>query len=374
MARKRWQLVLGILIVLALVAVGCAGGSQPAPSGSGSAPKAEPAKAEVPKAVELQPVKLKFGYFPAFHTIVLFVADKGGFFAKQKLDVEMIFVQSGALQRPMLLSGEVEVTSFNVGEIASAAAQGKEVIHIFPSVSKMSMNFVGHNDKLKELGITPQDPLDKKIKALGKMKIGFTTPNAPTDQFTRYYLRKAGYDPDKDVTLVAAGSPANLIAAVKSKQIDAFMLTPPSPNQVEVAGYGTIFIKPSVGEVPEFNNYPYTGFAVRKDWAQKNEDVITRFVQAAIEASRFAKANPDKTREYVKAYFPDMNDQVLEAGMKDMLPSLPDDGRMTEDYVKSYLKMNLDMGIIENVKAMPSTADGVLWTNKYIEEALKRMK
>src|SRR5207249_7743951 len=71
----------------------------------------------------------------------------------------------------------------------------------------------------------------------------FRSPGAPTDLFARYYVRQAGLDPDKDVQIIRIGSIAGLLAALRSDQIDGYMLSAPSPQQVEQQGLGQILIK-----------------------------------------------------------------------------------------------------------------------------------
>ncbi|GIQ69956.1 ABC transporter substrate-binding protein [Xylanibacillus composti] len=352
-----------ILAMLAAAACGSSGGSpSPGTSASGNDPSGEGAQ-----EVAAEPDKVRFAYFPAFHTMVVFVAEQGGFFEKQNIEVDMIYTDRGSLQTQMLIANETDIATGDLTSIAVANSQNRNLLHIFPTSQHMSMNFVASNESLERLGVGKDDPLEAKLEALGKMRIGITGPNAPTDIYTRFLLDQGGYDP-KDVEIIALSNAGNLMAALKSGQIDGFMLTPPSPNQPELEGYGTVLIKSSAGEVPELANYPYQGITVRKAWAEANPEVASRFVKALLEASEFIKNQPEEATVHLKAYFEEMADESIEAGMADMIPALPTDGLMTEDFVQHYLELNKELGILE-LEELPSSADGELWTNDYVLQA-----
>jgi len=367
--RRSWTATLGVFLMLTVFIAGCA---QTAAPTQPPAPAPAPAPGAVAPTKPAERLKMSFAAFPALYNIPVFIAKTQGFFEDENLDMNVLDSQNGALHPALLMSGEVNSTTVNMINIAQAHAQNRHMIQVFNVTDKLTMNMVVHNDKLKELGVSPSSSLEDKYKALGKMKIGFTSPNAPTDTFTRFYLRKGGYNPDRDAQMVSIGGATNLIAALRTKQIDAFQLTPPTPNLVELEGFATIFIKASTGEVPELDGYPYTGIAVMKDWADKNEEALTRFVRAMIKASKFAKAEPAKAQQQLKQFFPDMSDAVLASALRDMLPSLPATGALTLKDVTHYFTLNKELKIFEGVT--PPLTEGVLWTNKYIDEALKTIK
>ena len=92
-----------------------------------------------------------------------------------------------------------------------------------------------------------------------------------TQLFPSYLLRKAGFDPEKDATFVQIGGGQALVAAMKAKRIDAFMLSAPAPYLLERDKVGTVILKNSAGEgPPEFGDFAFECIAVLKSWAEKN--------------------------------------------------------------------------------------------------------
>ncbi|MBW4081998.1 ABC transporter substrate-binding protein [Paenibacillus sp. S150] len=358
--------ILAFFLLLTACGSNSSGTESSASPPNAASPSPTTAAAE-PQSTLGPPDKVNFAYFPAFHTMVVFVADKGGFFTEQNLDVNMIYTDKGSLLPTLLISGDADISTVDITSIANAQAQGKELLHLFPTSQNMSMNFVADNSFLAANGVTADSPLEDRLAVLGKMKIGITGPASPTDIYTRFLLTKAGYNPD-DISLITLTNAGNLLAALKSRQIDGFMLTPPTPNQPELEGYGTIIVKSSAGEIAELANYPYQGITVMKAWAEEHPDTAARFVKALLQASDFIRANPEEAKGLLKEYFPDMDDAALEAGMNDMIPSLPVDGLLTEDFVSKYLTLNKEIGILD-LPELPSAAEGVLWTNEFVKKA-----
>lgn len=319
---------------------------------------------------DLEPLSGTFTWFPAFHTMAIFVADGAGYWSDLNLNVEMQRAESGSAMYAMLAAGQTDWTNAGIDVVAQAQSEGQDIIHVFPAVTKMSLNMVVRNEKLKELGVTPESPLEEKLEALTQMTIGYTSPNSPTDVYSRYLLKKGGIDPETQGKLVSIGSPPNLLAALRTGQIDAFMLTPPTPNVAEIEGFGTVFIEASRGEIEDLNDFPYSGFSAREEWLQEeeNHEATVRFVAGLIQAGELIRSEPDQAIEHLAAYFPDMEREALEAGFEDMIPSIPDDPALEPAMVQRMINIIVEQNIFE-LREVPSAEEGELWTNLYVEEA-----
>lgn len=308
-----------------------------------------------------------FAYFPAFHTMTAMIAAESGIFAENGLNVDMVRTSSGSLLIPTMLSGEVDFTTGNMTNVARLRAEGRDLVFIYPVVNRMTLNMVVSHDAMERLDVSADDPLEDKLAALCEMTIGYTSPNAPTDVFSRYYLREGGCDPSR-AELVSIGGGGELIAALRAGRIDAFMLTPPSPNLVVLEGFGEIFIMPTSGEVPGLNDYPYTGIVVTKTYAEENRDIVVAMIRSLAQAGDLIRSDPERAIELLGAYFPDMEADVLRAGFEDMSPAVPEEGLIDESWVVNYFDLQYGLGMLEADIEAP-TEEGVLWTNEYTREA-----
>lgn len=338
MSMRRWWL---LAVMLALVVAGVAPGGQ----------------------AQVLP-KVKFSYFPAFHTMTVMVASGLGLFREEGLDVEMIQTNSGALQPFQLISGEVDLTTVGLENVVALRREGRLTVHVYVLVNRMSQDFVVRNEVLRARGVSSADPIEKRLAALRGMKIGYTLPNAPTDRYARFYLQKAGLVPGRDAEMVQVGSPTSLVGGVRQGRIDAFMLTPPTPQLVELDGVGTILIYGTKGEVKELDNYPYTGISARADWARKNREILVKFVRALNRARALIVSDQEGSLAALRRFFPTMEDRALRAGYTAMLPALSRDGSLDEATVKRFLDLGFSIELLTGTR--PSEKESVLWTNEYI--------
>ena len=231
------------------------------------------------------PVKVKQAGFKVIDLAVPFIAKSEGFFEKNGLDWEYVEIDSGKLGVAALLSGNAQFTDFAVDDTAALQKEGKDPILVYSMVNSLTMDMVMRNDVMERLKITPATPLADKLKALKGLTFGITRPGAVTQLFPSYLLRKAGFDPEKDATFVQIGGGQALVAAMKAKRIDAFMLSAPAPYLLERDKVGTVMLKNSAGEgPPEFGDFAFECIAVLKSWAEKNPRLVEGYIRSLNQA------------------------------------------------------------------------------------------
>ena len=71
-------------------------------------------------------------------------------------------------------------------------------------------------------------PYPQNLIDLKGLKIGISGRGASTDTATRFMLKQAGLDPDKDVTIMPVGDPGTMLASLKNRVIDAAMAVEPT--------------------------------------------------------------------------------------------------------------------------------------------------
>src|SRR6185369_17033742 len=58
----------------------------------------------------------------------LWIAEQGGYFKKYQLDVQPIYITSGSVVLPALLSGQVEIANMSAGPALTAWTRGAEIV------------------------------------------------------------------------------------------------------------------------------------------------------------------------------------------------------------------------------------------------------
>jgi NitT/TauT family transport system substrate-binding protein len=69
----------------------------------------------------------------------------------------------------------------------------------------------------------PNSPIDNVASLAGKT-IGVTGPGSSSEMMARVALRRAGLNPDRDVTIISLGSAPNLLTSLTNKRVDAVTL------------------------------------------------------------------------------------------------------------------------------------------------------
>jgi NitT/TauT family transport system substrate-binding protein len=302
--------------------------------------------------------------FKVIDLMVPFIAKEKGFFAKNGLDWQYVEIDSGKLGVAALLSGNVQFVDLGMDDIAGLQEQGKDPIGIYSMVNSLTMDMVVRDDVLQAKKLTPASSLSDKLAGLKGMSFGITRPGAITQLFPQYLMRKANLDPEKDATFVQIGGGQALVAAVKAKRIDGFMLSAPAPYIVQKDGAGTVILKNSAGEgPPEFKDFAFETIAVLKSYAAQNPKIVSAYAKSLNDAYDWLKTDPAGALAALKPYFPDTDPATLKISFDATVPAMSPHGKMSEAAVKNQLQV---LKSIDAVKSIPSTAEGGLWTNQYL--------
>ena len=66
---------------------------------------------------------------------------------------------------------------------------------------------------------------------------------------------------------------------------------------------------------------------------------------------------------HLRKHFPRTDPELLTLAMREIIPALSEDGRMSEQMLDKHLQFMLDDG---QIPFKPSAKEGVLWTNRFI--------
>lgn len=300
---------------------------------------------------------------PNVFLAALYVAKDDGLFQKAGLKVNIVEVESGNDSIAALASGKAQFADVGFEDLAELRKEGDEsVVMVHDILDRVTLTMVMRTDVAKRKGVTAQSPLQDRFRALRGLKIGITSPGAPTDTYMRYYLNSVGINPERDVQLVPLGGGSALLAALEKGQIDAYHLSPPTPYVAAEQGFGVVLVDGPKGEVPELNRFDYTAWASSREWASENRTTATAFSQALSTATRKVKSQPDAVTDQILDDLGSKDRAVVLRTVKSMSPALSERGCFDPAMVSRTLDVMLRLKILES-KADP--AKGQLWTNDY---------
>jgi ABC-type nitrate/sulfonate/bicarbonate transport system substrate-binding protein len=263
--RHGWRRGRGLLLSFVLLAA--CGGSAPAPATS---------QDQLTSQVEIK-VGTTLNVLQASLPVI---AERFGFFSKEKLKATFVNVTSGTAEAQLVGSGQLD---FGVGVlptlIQGLRAQGANASLVAGLVDRQPGALICQKT-LPTTGVYPE-----VIKSLEGHSIGVTMQGSGSWQTIRFTVIASGADLDK-VKVVTLGNEGTDVASLKAKQIDCAFVT--QPNYTRLAGDFKTVVDYQKGPQPkEMQNYVATPIAAGNT-VLGNRAVVRAFARAIKAAALFA--------------------------------------------------------------------------------------
>ena len=301
-----------------------------------------PLRAQAPKKVKITIPVIAHSMTPVF------LAQNKGFFADEKLEVDVTSTNGGGPDIRALIAGDVDF-SFTTGDnVVLAQQEGKKLIMVMSGLNKLFINWAMHKDVAKSKGVTEATPLADKIKALKGLTVGVTNPGALTAHLAAFVIRKAGYNPQQDVNIVPVGSGPTWLAALENRKVDVALTAPPVPDTAISRGFAILLINNAKGEDPSIPEFLMENLVARPDTVAKDGDTIRRMVRALTKANQWAlQSTPEQVAEALKPSMTTIQPDLLLAGVQAVRPALSKDGRTSERSVQITQDILEQAGILK---------------------------
>jgi NitT/TauT family transport system substrate-binding protein len=223
-----------------------------------------------------------------------FVAQGLGYFKKLGLDVQIREFQDGALAVPSFISGELDMSFMTANaSLFNSIAKGAPLVIILDR---------GHNRPGRAYTvINVSQPLaDQGVRALAdfaKLKgkrVGVGALGSINQFNAAKGLLRAGLDPSKDVEWIVNVPQPDLMKMLGQGQVDATDLAYHFGYFAQNNKWGPMI---ATGDVLAPDGQIST-FAVRKDFLEKNRDVVVRFAMAYLQGIKEFNAAAEDPAKY----------------------------------------------------------------------------
>lgn len=205
----------------------------------------------------------------------IWAAKDAGFFVREGLDDQIVFIPSATQLAQVLVAGEVDIASLGGGPVMAAALGGADLKVIGNNVNKLIFAIHAKQDV-------------KSIEDLRGKRIAVSRFGSAADIAARTALRKFNMDPTKDVQLMQLGTMSNMFGALRSGGVEASVVSPPTQFQSEKLGFKEIV------SITDMNlAYPNPSMAVSGDLIRKKPEVIDRFLRAYVRGMHRARVDRD---------------------------------------------------------------------------------
>lgn len=279
----------GAFLVAAILAAACAPAAAPAPTpipptatkppaaAVATQPAPPPAAATAtPRKIEKIMVGIPSSGFTDF---CLVVAKDKGFYLQEGLEVEYQVMNSDLAIKAMVGGSEVDYTT-SWGSSVRAAVQGVPIKAVAAEL-----------DKTPHILVTRQEI--KSVADLRGKKIGVASIGGTVDVLARIALKKAGVDPDKEVTMVAIPDSATRLVSVRTGVIDGSVIDPAFAITAEKEGLSLLVRFKDVVDIA------MSGLVTTDKRIKENPDQVLRTVRATVKGCQYLR-DPKNRAEMVK--------------------------------------------------------------------------
>jgi ABC-type nitrate/sulfonate/bicarbonate transport system substrate-binding protein len=197
------------------------------------------------------------------------VAEELGLFKKYDIDFDFVYIPSSSTATAAILGGNVEIGLLGGVGIVNAYVNGAT-----------DLVFIGSIKNVMTQSVLAKPEITKLEQLKGK-RIGVTRIGSNTHYFTVQAFRRAGMNPERDITFIQTGGEAETVGALMAGRIDAATLLPPSDGKAIALGFRYVVFGPDIG-IP----YAASTIATRRSVIAKRGPVLGRFMRAVAEASR----------------------------------------------------------------------------------------
>lgn len=309
-------------------------------------------------------------YFPVY------LADAGGYFEDEGLDIGEIEIISGsgaAVQQ--LIAGNIDVIISNPAAAISAVAGGQGDIVTYCS---------SHYQNVFSMA-TPTETGITDVAGLEGGVIGISEPSGGEVPVVRAAMATAGLVDGEDYTLLAIGEGGQVtFEALSSGDAQAYSSSVFDVAAIEAAGLPLTHILPD-----EFKFIPSIGYQVMRETFDARSEALTRFARATARAYEWGsqEENREQVNELITPYSPELFedsafvDAVWDATLTLMTPrdSMTDAPYCAHDidgwetYVAAALDTPVEEGGLAGEVDIPSIADDSLVPaiNDFTEEDIE---
>lgn len=215
----------------------------------------------------------------------MWVAKEAGFFKKQGVDVNLLFIGSGPTGTAAILAGEADVGIIGgFAPVRAIVGGAKGLVIIGQTKNYMVGAIVGK----KEI-TTVQD---LKGKRLGIDRIG-----SNPDMYTIAALSRFQIDPLRDLQYIQLGDIGQGVPALKAGVIDSLTTTPPHDLFAKRLGFNVI-LDITAMKLP----FAATVLISARSTVERKQAELTKFMRAYAEAVHYFLKNTEGTARIIGKY------------------------------------------------------------------------
>ena len=226
--------------------------------------------------------------------MALWLAKEGNYYEKHGLNVEVISIPGSSLAIQAMLSGELPIIQAGGAGPVQAALSGTDTVIVATIVKKFNWWIFAQ-------------PNFARVEDLKGKVFGVTRFGTQSDLASRIALRKSGLEPDRDVTMVQTGGPAETVIAMASGKVHAAAISPPATLHAK-----RLKLRDLMDLTHLDVEYHVNGMVTTRRYLKANEDITRRFLRAYTEGAVRGMKDKSFAIKTMGKYFRTEDKEVLD--------------------------------------------------------------
>ena len=242
-----------------------------------------------------QLTKLNVGYVGInSDNVIAWVAKEAGIFAKNGLDVQLIYFAGGTTSVMALVSGESPIIQTGAPAIVNAVLGGSDPVMIAGGVVTLDYWLLSR-------------PEIKTPEQLKGGAVAISRFGSSSDFIVRYALQKIGLTPVKDVAILQIGALPDRLAAMESKRVQATVLAPLAMYVAQKRGFNILADVAALGLA-----YQATGVATTRKFIREHPEVVRKYIKAHVDAVHRFKTDRETGTRILAKYLGLKDKEILD--------------------------------------------------------------
>ena len=223
----------------------------------------------------------------------LWISHDRGFFRKNGLDVQIVFIESGSTAVQSLTNKDVAFAQMAGAGVLQSRLRGSDVVIIAGFLNTLDYQL------MVEKSITRPEQLKGKAMAVSRF-------GSSSDFATRYALEKFGLVPEKDVSILEIGTQPARFAALESGKIQAAMIAVPLTVRAKAMGFRVLADLQMLGL-----EYQHTGLVTTQALIKSRPDLVRNVMKAYVEGIHYYKTNRPESIAILAKYLKTNDSELL---------------------------------------------------------------
>lgn len=223
----------------------------------------------------------------------LWITHERGFFRKNGLDVQIVFIESGSTAVQSLSNKDVAFAQMAGAGVLQSRLRGSDVVMIAGFLNTLDYQL------MVEKSITRPEQLKGKAMAVSRF-------GSSSDFATRYALEKLGLVPEKDVSILEIGTQPARFAALESGKIQAAMIAVPLTVRAKALGFRVLADLQMLGL-----EYQHTGLVTTQALIKSRPDLVRNVMKSYVEGIHYYKTNRPESIAILAKYLKTNDSELL---------------------------------------------------------------